>query len=171
MPWEPIKNPDSETRQALEREFGGKVRILVDESLDPDLTLALGELGWKAQSVSDAGLSGRSDEDVLAHAWRTNQFLLTSDHDFLDDRRFPPHRNPGIIILPNAAIDSDSFANALQQALYTIAPLGKTYRGSKIVITSDGVITITSRDIRTCTLDRDRFLLHSKGTTYTCKAD
>ena len=68
MSWKSLDNPNLETRRALDRKFGGKIRFLVDESVDPSLVLALEKLGWKAESVVDVGLSGRSDEDVLAHA-------------------------------------------------------------------------------------------------------
>lgn len=166
MPWKRLENPDPDTRRALDREFGGKVRFLVDESLDPTLVLALDELGWKAESVADVGLSGRSDEDVFAHAWRESHILLTSDKDFLDDRRFPPHRNPGVIILPNAPIDSDSFTKALREALYTIAPLGESYKGCKILISSEGVIGITSRNIETGAMEQNRFRLDDRGNTF-----
>jgi len=166
MPWKRLENPDEETRRALNLEFGGKVRFLVDESLDRTLVLALGELGWKAESVADVGLSGQSDEAVLAHAWRERQILLTCDKDFLDDRRFPPHRNPGVIILPNAPIDSDSFTTALRQALYTIAPLGKVYKNCKIVISTQGEIGITSRNIETGAMERNRYRIDNRGNTF-----
>ena len=166
MSWKSLDNPNLESRRALDRKFGGKIRFLVDESLDPSLVLALEKLGWKAESVVDVGLSGRSDEEVLAHAWRKSHILLTSDKDFLDDRRFPPHRNPGVIILPNAPIDSDSFTTALREALYTIGPLGKSYKGCKIVISSEGVIGITSRNIDTGAMERTRFRTDDRGNTF-----
>lgn len=166
MSWKRLDNPDPETRQALDREFGGKSRFLVDESLDPTLVLALEKLGWKAESVADVGLSGHSDEDVLAHAWRKGYILLTSDKDFLDDRRFPPHRNPGVIILPNAPIDSDSFTTALRETLYTIGPLGKSYKACKIIINSEGVIDITSRNIETGKMERTRFRTDDRGNAF-----
>jgi predicted nuclease of predicted toxin-antitoxin system len=166
MPWKRIENPDREERRALDRDFGGKIRFLVDESLDPTLTIVLDELGWKAESAANAGLSGKSDEDVFGYAWRKKQFLLTSDKDFLDDRRFPPHRNPGVIILPNAPIDSDSLTTALRQALYTIAPLGRLYRGSKIVITAEGEISITDRNNETGAIEKQRFRLDAQGNTF-----
>jgi len=166
MSWKRIHNPDPETRRALDREFGGKIRFLVDESLDPTLVLALEKLGWKAESVVDVGLYGRSDEDLLAHAWRKGQVLLTSDKDFLDDRRFPPHRNPGVIILPNAPIDSDSFTTAFREALYVIGPLGKCYKRCKIVISSEGVIGITSRNIETGAMEQTRFRTDDQGNTF-----
>ena len=166
MPWKRLDDPDPQTRRALDREFGGKIRFLVDESLDPSLVLALEKLGWKAKSVLDVGLSGRSDEDVLAYAWRKSHMLLTSDKDFLDDRRFPAQRNPGVIILPNAQIDSDSFTTALREALYTIAPLGKSYKGCKIVINSEGAIGITSRNIETGAMEQTRFRTDDRGNTF-----
>lgn len=166
MPWKRLDNPDPETRRALDREFGGKIRFLVDESLDTTLVLALEKLGWKAESVVDVGLSGRADEDVLAHAWRKGQILLTSDKDFLDDRRFPPHRNPGVIILPNAPIDSDSFTTALRETLYAIAPLGKSYKGCKIVLSPDGVIGITRRNIETGAMEHTRFRTDDRGNAF-----
>jgi predicted nuclease of predicted toxin-antitoxin system len=166
MPWKRIENPDREERRALERDFGGKIRFLVDESLDPTLIIVLDKLGWKAESAANAGVSGKSDEDVFGYAWRKKQFLLTSDKDFLDDRRFPPHRNPGVIILPNAPIDSDSLTTALRQALYTIAPLGRLYRGSKIVITAEGEITIISRNDYTGAMEKSRLRLDRQGNTF-----
>jgi predicted nuclease of predicted toxin-antitoxin system len=166
MPWKRIENPDREERRALDRDFGGKIRFLVDESFDPTLTIVLDELGWKAESAANVGLSGKSDEDIFGYAWRKKQFLLTSDKDFLDDRRFPPHRNPGVIILPNAPIDSDSLTTALRQALYTIAPLGRLYRGAKIVITADGEISIADRNNETGAIEKQRFRLDAQGNTF-----
>ena len=166
MPWKRIENPDREERRALERDFGGKIRILVDENLDPELVLVLDELGWKAESAAKAGLSGRSDEDIFGYAWRRKYLLLTSDKDFLDDRRFPPHRNPGVIILPHAPIDSDSLVTALGQALYTIAPLGRLYRGCKIVIAAEGEITIICRNDYTGAMEKSRLRLDRQGNTF-----
>jgi predicted nuclease of predicted toxin-antitoxin system len=166
MPWKRVKNPDREERRALDRDFGGKIRFLVDESLDPALILVLDKLGWKAESAASAGLSGKPDEDVFGYAWRKKQLLLTSDKDFLDDRRFPLHRNPGVIILPNLPIDSNSFTTALRQAVYTIAPLGRAYRGSKIVITADGEISITNRNNETGAIEKQRFRLDAQGNTF-----
>jgi predicted nuclease of predicted toxin-antitoxin system len=163
MPWKRIENPNREERQALIRDFGGRVRFLVDESLDPEIALVVEELGWKAESVTTAGLAGRSDEDIFGYAWRKQYLLLTSDKDFLDDRRLPPHRNPGVIILPHAPMDSDSLAIALGQALYTIAPLGRLYRQSKIVINADGEFSITSRNSKTGAMEKVRLRSDHQG--------
>jgi predicted nuclease of predicted toxin-antitoxin system len=46
------------------------------------------------------GLGGRSDEEIFAYAWREKRIIWTHDRDFLDDKRFPVHRNPGVLVLP-----------------------------------------------------------------------
>jgi predicted nuclease of predicted toxin-antitoxin system len=125
-----------------------------------------GSVGWKGESAAKAGLSGRSDEDIFGYAWRKKYLLLTSDKDFLDDRRFPPHRNPGVIILPHAPIDSDSLAIALGQALYTLAPLGRFYRQSKIVINADGEFSITSRNSKTGAMEKMRYRIDRQGSSF-----
>jgi len=50
--------------------------------------------------VGEVGVEGKSDEDVFAFGWRDDRINLTHDQDFLNDWRFPFHRNPGVIVLP-----------------------------------------------------------------------
>ena len=71
-----------------------------------------------------------------------------------------------MIILPNAPIGSHSFTTALGQALYTIAPLGRLYRESKIVINADGEFSITSRNYKTGAMEKQRFRLDAQGNTF-----
>jgi predicted nuclease of predicted toxin-antitoxin system len=75
------------------------VRFLVDESMGEGVAKILRHEGYNAKYVSDVGLTGRSDEDVFATAWSEDRVLVTHDPDFLDDRLFPPHRNPGVLLI------------------------------------------------------------------------
>ena len=77
-----------------------QTKFFVDESLGPEVTAFLREKKLNVKDVFEEGLVGRPDEDVMAFAWRTQRILLTHDRDFLDDHRFPEHRNPGVIVLP-----------------------------------------------------------------------
>ena len=79
---------------------------------------------------------------VLAFAWKEQRILLTHDFDFLDDSRFPFHRNPGLVILPPVTGSTLGFADAINGVLELIGPLSKAYRGFKIRIAEDGVWTI-----------------------------
>ena len=128
--------------KAQEAEFNSfrkNTRFLVDESLGEDVARVLRELGWNAVYGPDVGLKRRSDEDVLAHAWREQRVLLTHDKDFLDDRRFPPHRNPGVVILPGASGADEALVDGLRAILSIIAPYRKAFRRFKIEVTEGGM--------------------------------
>ena len=77
-----------------------RTKILVDESLGGEIANQLRQLRLNAVFGPDVGLRGKSDEDVFAYAWRQKRMLWTHDNDFLDDRKFPEHRNPGVVVLP-----------------------------------------------------------------------
>lgn len=129
------------------RDFGQyqkKARFLVDESLGEAVARILREQGWNAVFARDVELGGHSDEDVLAFAWKDDRVLLTHDRDFLDDRRFPPHRNPGIIILPGASGAGEGLLLALRRVLSIIGPNRKAFRRFKIEITGEGKWNVKS---------------------------
>jgi hypothetical protein len=97
----------------------------------------LREVGWNARHTSELELTGHSDDNVFAVAYRENRILLTNDSDFLDDRRFPPHCNPGIIILPGGSGDVHSLVRALKFMLWHFAPFRDVWMQTKTVINSD----------------------------------
>ena len=97
MAWRRMDNPDS---SEIGPEFKKKSRFLIDESLGIDVAKYLRGKGYNAEFVGDVGLAGHSDEDVFAFAWRERRMLWTHDRDFLDDAKFPEHRNPGVVVLP-----------------------------------------------------------------------
>lgn len=166
MPWETMSNPSSAETAAIEREFGKKAKFLIDENLEGDTTEILRRLGWNACNVSDLGLKGHDDKEVFAAAWREDRMLLTNDHDFLDDRHFPEHRNPGVIIIPDSKIESDIFINTLRIVIQIFGPLREAYRKSKIVISSDGTIRIIRRDHDCGAMTHQRYRLGRHGETY-----
>src|SRR3990172_6362415 len=99
MPWQrPPKLTKAEI--AAPRRDTKKARFVVDESMDVEVASWLRRQRFDAVHVSDVGLAGHTDEDVCAYAWREDRVLLTHDADFLTDRRFPPQRNPGVVVLP-----------------------------------------------------------------------
>jgi predicted nuclease of predicted toxin-antitoxin system len=166
MPWEPIPDPSSEEKAGITERFGKKARFLIDENLDGVITEVLRHLRWNTKGVAEHRLSGHEDEDIFAAAWREDRMVITNDHDFQDDRRFPEHRNPGIIVLPDAPIESQTFLNALRTVLSIIGPLRELYRHSKILIASDGAITIINRNADTGAMERERYRFGKHGETY-----
>ena len=66
-------------------------------------------------------LIGHADEASFATACETRRIILTRDSDFLDDQRFPFHRNPGVVVLL-AATGNGTLEIALADHLRILTP-------------------------------------------------
>jgi predicted nuclease of predicted toxin-antitoxin system len=163
MPWRKVLLPSDREVAAFWREHRKKTRLLVDESLGAEVANVLRSAGWNTRYVADVGLQGHSDEDVLAFAQRDDRILLSHDTDFLDDRRFPPHRNPGVIILPGGSGDEAGLGRALGRALSVVGHLREVYRGAKVGVSSDGTITIRNRDFNSGAMQNTRYRFARDG--------
>jgi predicted nuclease of predicted toxin-antitoxin system len=141
MAWQKLQIDNKEAHQ-FALKYKKKARFLVDESLGIEAARVIRDLGWNTEFVCDIGLGGHSDEDVMAYAWREKRILLTHDKDFLDDRRFPPHRNAGVIVLPGANGGTEVLDRELARILITIGQHGDAYRGCKVCVWNDGTWSI-----------------------------
>jgi len=139
--WKIAESVSEERSRELEQLYRKKARFLVDESAGPALAGEVKRRGWNAAYVGELGLEGHPDEDVFSRAWQEDRVLLTHDQDFLDDRRFPPHRNPGVVVLPGASGMTQGLANALDRVLDFIGRHRKYYQHTKILISEDGTWT------------------------------
>jgi len=126
----------------FKRKFESNARFLVDESVGINAARLIRDRGWNVCYIEDLDLLDRSHEAVLAFARREERILLTHHFDFLDDSRFPFHRNPGLVILPPVTCSTLGFTDAINGVLELIGPYSKAYRGFKIRIAEDGVWTI-----------------------------
>ena len=143
MAWKRLPG-GTKAQEAEFNSFRKKARFLVDESLGEGVVRVLRDLGWNTVFGPDVGLARHSDEDVFAYAWREQRVLLTHDHDFLDDRRFPPQRNPGVVVLPGGSGPARGLVEGLRAVLSIIAPYRKAFRRFKIEITEDGTWNISN---------------------------
>ncbi len=128
----------------FKKNFKGKARFLVDESVGIATAGLIRDRGWNVRYVDDVGLLGRSEKEILTFAWREQRILLTHNLEFLDDSRFPFRHNPGLVVLPGATGSALGLADAINGVLALIGPYFKAYRGYKIRITEDGIWTIRS---------------------------
>jgi predicted nuclease of predicted toxin-antitoxin system len=53
---------------------------------------------------------GRSDEHLWERARQQLQLLVTADRDFLDDRRYPLHKSPGVLYLDASSTEDQIYA-------------------------------------------------------------
>ncbi len=141
MVWKRIEINEAELK-AFKQEFAKKARFYLDESVDPIVADALRAAGLNVKTVHQLGLMGHPDENQFAAAQAEDRILLTHDEDFLNDSRFPPHRNPGVVVLPGGSGDYALVAEAIKTLQVLIAPYRELWRGSKVRIGADGHITV-----------------------------
>jgi hypothetical protein len=79
-----------------------KWRLYADNNIEQEIVQYLkSEAGFNVLSVAeDSDLRHREDEFHYDKARQLGRYLLTHDDDFWDDRRFPLHASPGVIIIP-----------------------------------------------------------------------
>lgn len=141
MPWQRL--PDASSIDA------GRSRFLIDENVDVRVVSYLKRQRYNVKTVAQAGLRHRDDQDVLAAAWREDRILITHDDDFLDESRYPPHRNPGVIILPGGSGDADTLDIALKIITSVVGTTREVWRGSTVRISNDFLISIRIKDYLT----------------------
>lgn len=90
----------SELRPIAE-ELSGAPRVYVDANMPAGVVSFMRrDLGWDVLFVMEHDDLRRAAD--IVHYQRALEFgrtLLTLDHDFRDDKRFPPANSPGVVIL------------------------------------------------------------------------
>lgn len=97
------------------------------------------------ESESVGAWRSSNTEDVSAFAWQEKRILLTLDHDYQNDRRFPEHRNPGVVILSGGGGDDQAFGTSLGLAMAVFGSAPTLWEKTKITISGDGHMTVRRR--------------------------
>lgn len=160
MGWVRLEIPEDNEAAALARDYAKKARFLVDEGLGQTVAEVIKDLGWNTVYAKEVGLGGHSDEEIFAYAWQEKRTILTHDKDFWDDQRFPFHRSPGLVILPD--VDQSLLELAIANTLNLLGTMARLYFGSKVKMASDGSFVIRAFDKAAGrhTIDRYRFTRH-----------
>lgn len=163
MAWKPVILPSDREVAEFTRAYKKKTRFLVDESLGKEVARVVTELGWNARYVADVGLGGHADGDIFAFAHRDDRVILTHDNDFLDDHRFPPHRNSGVVVLPGGDGNEQALTKSLSLMLYIGGHFRGLYRNAKMSISNDGTVTLRFRDHETGAMTNHRYRFARNG--------
>ncbi|MCR4314937.1 MAG: DUF5615 family PIN-like protein [Planctomycetes bacterium] len=75
------------------------MKLLLDENLSPETSEFLKNLGHDAETVRDAGMSGKDDEEIAVYAEKSGRIILTHNYDFADLTCAFPRTVPAIIRL------------------------------------------------------------------------
>jgi len=158
-----MKSPPKGAMEEIDRMFKKRARFLIDESLPSDTKDALDVWGFRSITVHELKLQGRSDEDIFAYAWKDRMYILTADTDFLDNRRFPPNRNPGVIVVPPLNIGTEPFIEALYVAVSMHGDYKEIFRKTKVHVHENGEFEVWQRHYDTEKITKTRYKLDSRG--------
>jgi hypothetical protein len=102
--------------QPIAAELAGVPRVYADANLPAGVVSAMRhELGWDVLFVLEHDdLRRARDTEHFRLARELGRTIVTLDHDFADDRRFPPADSPGVIIC--SAPDEPALIRLLRQA-------------------------------------------------------
>jgi predicted nuclease of predicted toxin-antitoxin system len=150
MTWKKLVLPTDAERRQMDEEFRGRARFLVDESMGKGVAELLRENDYNTRYVEEMGLVGRDDEDVFSAAWREERIIVTHDPDFLDNRRFPNHRNPGVVLVRpgSSGHNNQGLLACLLMATLIGAEHATWFRGKKLDFSSEELLTIFSQSGR-----------------------
>ena len=145
------------------RRYKKKARFLIDESVDPRIAILIRNLGYNAEHVSKIGLSGHSDSDIISYAKRKNRILLTHDPDFLDDRKFKPWDNPGIVVLPSAQNDKYNLLISVDIVVTIVGQFRELWRNTKISVSKEHIWSVRTfeKDTGQIVTSKYRFSNHN----------
>ncbi|MCL6447704.1 MAG: DUF5615 family PIN-like protein, partial [Armatimonadetes bacterium] len=120
---------------------------------------------WMSKFLFGSGYAGlgKSDEDVYKAAYKEDRILLTHDRDFLNDRRFPPYRNPGVVILPGGQGDERVLLRSLSWMILVIGQFRNIWKESKIIFHADDKMSVVSRDYKTGAIKRTIYWFQRHG--------
>jgi predicted nuclease of predicted toxin-antitoxin system len=75
------------------------VRIKLDENMPTTLVADLSAKGHDVDTVPQEGIAGHSDDTVWSAGQREARFLITTDLDFSDIRKFAPGTHHGVLLV------------------------------------------------------------------------
>ncbi len=75
------------------------MKLFADDCVYRKTVEAISSWGHDITTAHSAGLSGKSDEEILAYSIQEGRILITADLDFGNIRYYPPGEHRGIIVL------------------------------------------------------------------------
>jgi predicted nuclease of predicted toxin-antitoxin system len=127
--------------QGVARHLVEVPRVYVDANLPAGLVSAMRhDLAWDVLFVlEDDALRRAPDIEHFHRAFDLGRTLITLDHDFEDDRRFPPELSPGIVVCsaPNERLLLRMLRYIDRVILRAPDAAAQPLRGSKLTLTPE----------------------------------
>ena len=162
--WRPLAHAKSDSRQALsELRRLPQTRFLLDEDVQDNVVRAIRAYGMRVDSIRELGYRGRSDEEVLALAWKRKQMLVTYDRDFWDDRRFPFGSFAGVVQVPDMGRSLDFFWRILTGPMRLFMRGHELWFNTKIRVGEGCTIMVKTWDQSPGKITVSRYWLQPRG--------
>jgi predicted nuclease of predicted toxin-antitoxin system len=125
---------------------GPRPRFLVDRSAGIRIAKGLRDFGYDVTFVGGPEFDELTAEALFAAASKERRVLITHNPDFLDNARFEPAGNPGIVVIrPQVdGADDDTVARCLIRMLLLCNQAPSWFTGKKLDFISDTILTISS---------------------------
>ena len=127
--------------QGIARELVASPRVYVDANMPAGLVSSMRhDLGWDVLFVLEEDAFRRADDSFHFHrAFDLGRTLITLDHDFLDDRRFPPELTGGVIVCsaPDERILWRMLAHIDRTIFRAPDAIDSPLRGRKLLLTPE----------------------------------
>lgn len=93
------------------------MKFKIDENLPVDIVELLRSAQHDAVTVSDQGLGGENDLNIVNECKSEKRILITLDMDFTDIRTYPPHQFYGFIVLRLQKQDKRHVINVFKKVI------------------------------------------------------
>lgn len=74
------------------------MKFKIDENLPVEVAQLLNNASYDAMTVVQQGMAGVDDHNISEICRSEQRVLVTLDLDFANNRAYPPHQYPGIIV-------------------------------------------------------------------------
>jgi predicted nuclease of predicted toxin-antitoxin system len=117
------------------------MKIVIDESISYGVVSLLRDEGHSVIAVAEQPTSGSEDEAIFEIVRKEKAILITRDHHFTNNLRYPPQYTAGIIFLRKGNFKSDQEINLIKNFLTKFAI--QDFEG-KLVTLDPGSVKIRS---------------------------
>jgi len=119
--------------------------LYADENIRYGIVLALRLQGVNIKHATEVNLINKDDHAHFQYAKKANRWLLTTDRDFLDNKKFPFEQIKGIIIVPDTGEDLVA-GRVMAWLKYELVPSGKGIENCKVVMSENCVVFYFRRE-------------------------
>ena len=121
------------------------VRFYADEDVDAAIISLVRSWRYEVESLGERGLVRHSQEFHFERSAATACVLLTQDHAYLDESRFPLSQTCGVWIVDVARTNVDHFAHALDVVDLIVGDGPSRWQEKKLVIGADYALSMYQR--------------------------